>query len=440
VSVTDERDRQRAFAEESDRLTAERFAGGAVVFILVFGLAWVIEHGAHPERDRAYGVVYACEIASLLVTAAVLRLPRGRRHGRVLAAAATLGLATCIGVYHVWVHGEAEVLAIALLYLVSGVMVLFPWGWQGQLPVAAFALMTFLVVVGLGERVSVPFGISLLGLGSIAALSVGGAAFLANHRWALFRQAAELRRANAELAAANTAKNQFIASVSHELRTPLNIIVGYTDLLLEGQFGTLSVEAHDALSRVARNTRSLAYLISDLLDLSRIEAGRLNVRLSPTDLQPVFQDLLCFIAPQVEASAVRFQVHCPQPISVLADRDRLEQILVNLLSNAVKFTPRGEIHLRARPPVDAMVTIEVEDSGVGIEADELPLIFEPFRQGRIGQTMGGVGIGLSVSARLARAMGGDLSVRSEGGRGSPFVLRLPAAERPRSLPTMPRPG
>jgi signal transduction histidine kinase len=325
------------------------------------------------------------------------------------------------------VHGEGEVLNMALLYLVTGTMVLVPWDWQGQLPVALSAVVFYGVAIACGVHSATPLAINLLGLGTISALAVGGAAFLAQQRRALWRQTAALRTANAALEEANRTKNQFIANVSHELRTPLNVIVGYTDLLRDGEFGALSADARETLERIAQNGRNLVYLVADLLDLARIEAGRLEVRLARVELTPVFAGMRSLVEPWLSGKDVRFRTELADALGVTADRDRLEQILVNLLSNAVKFTQRGEILLRAQHTDGEAVTIEVCDTGIGIDAAELPTIFEPFAQGSGGKQAGGVGIGLSLSAALARAMGGDLTAHSEPGRGSTFVVRLPAA-------------
>jgi len=417
----------RIFAEETNRLTAERLPIGAVAFALVFGAAWVFEHAAHPERDAVFAVIYAAELLTVGAAVLLIRQPGWRRHSRRIAVATAVALLGWICAYHVAVRGEAEILASALIYLATGTMVLFPWGWQGQLCVALGTVLVFGVAVALGERLATPLAINLLGLGTVSALTVSGAAFLSRHRWRFLWQAAQLRAANAALEDANQTKNQFLASVSHELRTPLNIIVGYTDLLLEGHFGTLAPEVSDTLDRIARNGRSLVYLISDLLDLARIEAGRLTVRLAPVRLAPMFEEMSRFVEPRLRSVDVRFRTEVPDSLAVVADRHRLEQILVNLLSNALKFTERGEIAIRAGEPVSSTVAIEVHDTGVGIEAGELPRLFEPFSQGANGRKAGGVGIGLSLSARLAAAMGGTLSVTSQVGHGSTFVLQLPVA-------------
>lgn len=416
-----------ALTEETAALTADRLPVGALAFVVVFGLAWVLEHRAHPDRDAIFALIYAAEIMVVVAGVWLTRWRVGRPHSRVIAVVMAIILCALVGVYNVLVRGEAEVMNMAFTYLLTGLMVLLPWGWRGQLPVAAAALVIFCAAASFGSRVLTSFGLNVLGLGAIGGLSVGGAAFLWRYRAMSLQQAAELRAANAALAEASRMKNEFLAAVSHELRTPLNIVVGYTDLLLEDNFGVLPPEAHEALKRVDRNGRTLVYLINDLLDLARIEAGRLTVNLQTVELAPVFAEMQRFAESRIDGKDIRFHASVPDTLAVTADRERLDEILVNLLSNAAKFTERGEIHLRAHAAHAGTVAIEVRDTGVGIDGAELSKIFQPFGQGVMGRKLGGVGIGLSLSQQLAQAMGGEISVRSELGRGATFTVRLPAA-------------
>lgn len=415
------------FAADTNRLIADRLPIGAVALVAVFAVAWLVEHCTHPGRDAYYGAFYGIEIVTACIAVLLCRSAAWRDSSRTVAVVTAVALIVQVSGYHIAVRGEGEVLNMALLYLVTGAMVLVPWGWQGQLPVALSALLAYAVAIASGVHSATPLAINVLGLGAMGALSVAGSAFLAQHRRALWQQAGALREANLALSEANRTKNQFIANVSHELRTPLSIIVGYTDLLLEHEFGSLSAEAHETLERMAQSGRNLVRLVADLLDLTRIEAGRLDVRVGPVELASVFADMTRIVEPWLRGKDVRFRSELSDAVGVTADRSRLEQVLLNLLSNAAKFTEHGEILLRARRAGSSAVAIEVRDTGIGFDAAELPVIFEPFGQGAGGKKVGGVGIGLSLSAALARAMGGELTVTSEAGRGSTFVLRLPAA-------------
>jgi len=417
---------QESLTAETQRTIAQRLSLGAATVALVIALAWVVEHQAHPDRNTSSNVSVGFEFLTLAVTVFVLRRPALWPYSRPLGVIAVGTLMGQISGYQIAV-GEGDVLNVVLLYLVAGTMVLIPWGWQGQLPVALMALGAYVAAIAFRVHTATPIAINFLGLAAFCALSVGAAAFLARQRRAAWEQAEALRTANAALEAASRTKNQFIATVSHELRTPVSVILGYTDLLVDGEFGELPDEARGVLGRIARNARNLVYLISDLVDLARIEAGRLAVKREPVDLVPVFTEVADFATSRIEGKPIRFAAESPDALRVTADRERLEQVLINLLSNATKFTERGEIRLRARAVDGNNVVIEVSDTGPGIDPGDRAHLFEPFEQGGAGKKRGGVGMGLYLSASLARAMGGELSVDSAVGQGSTFVLRLPCS-------------
>jgi len=239
---------------------------------------------------------------------------------------------------------------------------------------------------------------------------------------------------NDELRAAAVRKDEFLASVSHELRTPLNVVLGYIDLLLDHSFGPLEPAQRDILHRITKNASNLCHLINDLLDLSRIEAGRLRVEMGAVPLEPLFADLGAVMAVLLAGHDVTFAAEIATPCtSVQADPHRLKQVVSNLLVNAVKFTERGSITLRAEMESPERVVVSVTDTGIGIPIVEQRAIFEPFRQVHDRERRApGAGIGLSISSRLVSLMGGELDVTSEPGKGSRFALVLDAlpAERP----------
>jgi signal transduction histidine kinase len=434
VKEAEGRDRS-TFEAETARRIADRIPIAGAAFALVIGLAWPFEHSVFPERDRTYAIVYALELAVILSGIWLTRRPRLAPYIRLITSTTALLLVVLVTTYHVVVRSTGDVLALVLLYILVGTMVSVPWGWRGQSPVAVAAVAAFVFAIASGAQPLVPVSMHILGLTTMAALSVLGAAFLDRQRWVMFQQAAELQRSNAALAEANRAleranavKNEFLANVSHELRTPLNIIMGYVDLLAEGTFGDLSPEAKDIVERVSRTSRSLVFLVSDLLDLSRIEAGKLTVQPTRVELQPLFDEMRLYVEPRVAAKPVEFIVSPADNLAVVADRNRLEQILFNLLSNAVKFTHQGTIRLYATPSSNSHVEVHVEDTGEGIAEDELPFLFQPFHQSKAGKEAGGVGIGLALSARLATAMGGEILVASEASKGSRFTVRLPRVQ------------
>ncbi|HEY4219414.1 MAG TPA: ATP-binding protein [Gemmatimonadaceae bacterium] len=229
--------------------------------------------------------------------------------------------------------------------------------------------------------------------------------------------------------AANRAKSQFLATMSHELRTPLNAIGGYVDLLDMGLRGSLTSEQRSDLERIRQNQSMLLHLIEDVLDFAKLESGRLQFRFADFPIDELLRRLETFIAPTLVKKGIAFRfAPCGDRIVVHADRHKVEQILLNLLSNAAKFTDRGTIDVRCAT-LDHSVEITVVDTGRGIHAHLLEMVFEPFVQGEqnLTRTAEGTGLGLSISRQLARAMGGDVTAISAVGEGSTFTLRLPKA-------------
>ena len=247
------------------------------------------------------------------------------------------------------------------------------------------------------------------------------------------RRAAELRavsdaRRIATAESANRAKAEFLAAMSHELRTPLNAIGGYADLLILGIQGPINDEQCTSLERIRHSQQHLLGLINDLLNFSKIEAGKLTYDIAPFDMGEIADAVRPMIEPQTLAKDIEIEWRSShEPIMALADKPRVEQIVLNLLTNAVKFTnPGGRITV-SESRADEWARIEVADNGIGIPTDKQQSIFEPFVQ--VGRTLTstheGTGLGLAISRDLARAMGGDLTVTSRLGAGSTFRLTLP---------------
>jgi signal transduction histidine kinase len=256
------------------------------------------------------------------------------------------------------------------------------------------------------------------------ALELAQRAAMAIDNARLFR-AAEVARAEAETA--NAAKSEFLATMSHELRTPLNAIGGYAELLEMGLHGALTEQQLDAINRIKRAHQSLLGLVEDVLSFARIESGRLEYSFADVPLDQVLSTLEAFISPQLGKRGLSYEYRpVDSAVTVWADREKLEQIVLNLLTNALKFTDRGTVSLSAEAREDH-VRVHVRDTGVGIPADKREAVFQPFVQLESGLTrrVQGSGLGLAISRDIARAMNGDVTVESTVGEGSTFTLRLP---------------
>jgi PAS domain S-box-containing protein len=239
---------------------------------------------------------------------------------------------------------------------------------------------------------------------------------------------AALRHATAAAEAANRAKSEFLATMSHELRTPLGVIIGYTSMLLEEFFGQLGGEQVETLRRVDTNARELLDLIAAVLDMSRLEAGRLPVEVTRVDVAALLRELQAETQGLQDQSGLTFRWDVDEPLPALwTDPGKLKIIVKNLLSNAVKFTGAGAVAVAACSR-DGGVEICVRDTGVGIPREALALIFEPFRQleGASTRHSGGTGLGLHIVKRLLALLGGTVTVESEVGRGSTFRVWLPS--------------
>ena len=236
----------------------------------------------------------------------------------------------------------------------------------------------------------------------------------------------DLRRRADELAAANRAKEDFLATLSHELRTPLNAMLGWTRLLRMGKLDAPAVTR--ALATIERNAHVQEQLIADILDMSRIVTGKLRIELRPIDLTPVLDAALDAVKPAAEAKGIHLSGDPRFPGTVLGDPDRLQQVVWNLLANAIKFTPTGGHVSLTVGRVGQSAAITVSDSGEGIAPDLLPFVFDRFRQGdgSVTRPHGGLGLGLSIVRHIVELHGGKVQARSDGkGSGSSFSVQLP---------------
>jgi PAS domain S-box-containing protein len=244
----------------------------------------------------------------------------------------------------------------------------------------------------------------------------------------------ELAEAWDRAESADRIKSAFLATMSHELRTPLNSIIGFTGIMLQGLAGPLNAEQTKQMGMVQGSARHLLALINDVLDISKIEAGQLEIHAEPFDLRASLEKVTALVKPLADKKGLALRVVLPPDVEpAVNDRLRVEQVLINLLNNAIKFTERGEVMLTVETEPDMLRTphsalrISVTDTGIGIKPEDMEKIFQPFRQIDSGLTRqhDGTGLGLTICRHLAELMGGEISAKSAWGEGSVFTFILP---------------
>ncbi|MEJ7810169.1 MAG: HAMP domain-containing sensor histidine kinase [Gemmatimonadaceae bacterium] len=320
------------------------------------------------------------------------------------------------GTMPVFVRGASSVLARRLLPSAVLLPVLLGWIWLSarrtelvtrEVGVSVFVLIVVIVFVALVVRTA----------------DVVNRLGEERERLLVREQAA---RADAE--AANRAKSEFLAAMSHELRTPLNAIVGYAELMEMGIHGPVTPAQQENLQRIRRSQRVLLALVNDVLNFAKLESGRLQYVIEDVPAHELVTGIEALVLPQLDAKRLSYELTCSEGDTIVrADHEKVRQIILNLLTNSIKFTePGGRVTLSCHAR-DRAVLLRVVDSGIGIPADKLEAIFEPFVQvdRALTRSHGGAGLGLAISRDLARAMGGEVSVQSVLGEGSVFTLSLP---------------
>jgi signal transduction histidine kinase len=237
----------------------------------------------------------------------------------------------------------------------------------------------------------------------------------------------ELHRRQVALEQAMGARNRFYASMSHELRTPINAVIGYSTIMLDNIYGPLNVKQKEGLQRTLKAARHLLELVNDVLDLSKIEAGKIELSLQPVMFPSLIEDLFVTVRPLADEYGSTLSLDTEgEHFNIVSDPRRVRQILLNLLSNAIKFGEGKPIRVLCKQNEDGSAQIEVIDQGLGIEQDDIARIFEEFVQVSESKQPG-TGLGLPISRRLAQLLDGSLTVRSVPGEGSAFSLTLPAS-------------
>ena len=243
----------------------------------------------------------------------------------------------------------------------------------------------------------------------------------------LEEKATELEQANIRLQELDRLKSIFLASMSHELRTPLNSIIGFTGIILMGMSGEVNEEQKKQLTLVKNSATHLLSLINDILDISKIEAGRAEVSLEEFELDDVVREVVESSTPAVNEKGLEFITELPEDIILFSDVRRMKQILLNLTNNAIKFTDQGSVKIAARISGDGKLQMSVMDTGIGIKEEDMKKLFMPFQQLDVSLTKQheGTGLGLSLTKKLVALLGGDISAKSEYGKGSEFTFVIP---------------
>jgi len=250
---------------------------------------------------------------------------------------------------------------------------------------------------------------------------------LKNTEAKLAKQSKELSEANFKLRDLDRMKSMFIASMSHELRTPLNSILGFTGLLLKGISGKIDKEARKDLDIVYNSSKHLLSLINDVIDISKIEADKLDVQFEDVKLDDVIGEIVSNVSQDAEKKKLKIKTELPKGLTIVSDRRRLFQCVLNLMSNAVKFTEKGTVELKAVKKAD-LLKITVTDTGIGIKKEDIPKLFKSFIRldSPMKEITSGTGLGLYLTQKIMTSVfQGDISVISEYGKGSTFTLNIP---------------
>ena len=372
-----------------------------------------------------------------LILAWVRRPGRGASTARILEGAALVAITGIAGVIVFGGLLPGRVTA-PLVYIALPLLVWAAFSFEqrgaatGAVVISALAM--WWTIRGAGPFARETLGLSLahlnafMGVATLTSLVL--AAIVRERQRADSERAASLARERAarrDAEFASSAKSDFLAVMSHELRTPLNAIIGYVSLLADGITGPLNEQQVAQLGRVKASATHLLALIEQILSLSRIEAGHEEVRVEQVDARKVVTEATTLVEPLIAAKGLVLEVELPQePSELSTDVTKVRQILLNLLTNAGKFTESGSVRCQLRTDAE-LVVVDVSDTGRGIASGEINRVFDSFWQGGSvdRERPEGVGLGLSVSRRLAQLLGGEITVASEPGRGSTFSLRLP---------------
>jgi len=417
---------------EQNALGLERLARArlplAVGMLLAFLVgALPIELYYYPWHVRGYLTVLGVEFA--LSGIALLAVRWQPYQARAIAAAWASVMGLCMLGYYPLVGGDATLALAALLCLISAMPAILPFGMWHQITLCAVCTAGFVAIISSGVPSSLPWPYLLVSLLAVGSASTIGARSLVGYRLEALQREAVLRQAHENLhlalsraESAVELRSRLVANVSHELRTPVNVIVGYADMVLD------AVDDPKLVKSLARRIRqyavSLDALISELLDLSRLSCGKVEIALDRVDLPRLVDDVAHDARLLTRGKPVLVVSEC-SVAGVVSDPMRLRQILNNLATNAARATSSGRITISACHEGDWLLLV-VRDTGCGIAPEKHEMIFNAFEQvGSSPQGASGIGLGLAIVRQLAEVLGGDVSVASELGAGATFTVRLP---------------
>lgn len=421
--------------EQAYRLDMRALVAGrvALVWTLLLLFLWTVcalGWFYFPER---YGAILVLCALSLFIALANVRLVRALPDQTLLLTGlATTAWGLSFSAYCVRVHSLAELCVMGLMIFLTGLVVMFPWGWRGQGAVSAGLVLGYLLALknGVVPALPGPYGVAMLSMAAV--LTTLGAHLIDTYRFAAYRHALACERAN-------TAKSEFLATVSHELRTPLTVIMGFTDLVIEGVLAQ-PAEQTDAVRRIRQHSQQLLDLVQSMLDLNRLESGGVQMRLESFRLADLIESLRENLPASWCKDGVRLAWELRDGTTVMhSDRSKVEMILRNLVHNALKYTEAGSVMVSVEAPVSpGHVKLSVADTGAGIDPVDLAKIFEMFQQADAQAPRdGGVGLGLFIVRRFSALLGGTVTVESQPGAGARFTVVLPieapSAPTPRQL-------
>ncbi len=405
--------------QERDRV--ERFYPG-IVLALCFAAALLtayiaLDHVLFPEVAGTLLAMRLAFIASLIPMALTARTSFARRHPYGVALVGTAIMGGMIDLMVMQTGGATSPYYAGNNLVLLGVATLLPWGPRWTLMASLILVGMYAVAAWPRDASEVPPFINALTFtSSMGLVAVVSSAIADNMR----SKEIKLRRDRERMA---RAKDEFLASVSHDLRTPLNVVMGYAELLADSVFGPVNEEQKDTLQRMMDSARGQLVLVDDLLDLARIEQGKVTCDLGPVCLHTMVPFATDMMEILLAGKPVSFGSNIDRGLVVVADRERLKQVLVNILTNAAKFTEEGVVRMFAEQR-DGSIEISIADSGPGMDESVLQSVLDPFEKGNKSAT--GWGLGLSIVVKLIDLMNGSLAIDSKSGRGTTVTVRLPA--------------